>query len=710
MRQLARLETGRVSAVLCLLVVLLTTGALFVLLPKSSNQAFPVSGLPDSAQSARVDALLKQFPDADQTAGLLVWTRPDGATRAELTADDQQAVAERVTRLAELSSTPQAVRPQLSDDKTVILAAVPLQRLESSDATADQAVQLRDVARAGLPVGVRAQLTGGVGFQADTTNAFAGADFRLLGITALVVAVLLIVTYRSPVLWLVPLVVVAMADGLARVVVTAIGETFDIAFDASILGILSVLVFGAGTNYALLLIARYRDELLHEPDRRQAMRTAVTGAGPAILASGSTVILSLLTLLLAQLSGNRALGLACAIGIAIALVFALLVLPAALVVCGRGLFWPFVPRAEQSRARRQLRRVSVWTRIGNAVSRRPAWVAIGSVLLVGVFSLGLVGAKIGLSQTDQLLGNPESVVAEQTVSDAFSAGLGNQTTVLVPNGAVDQAKSLAEGTSGVESVQVGDSAAGLSALSLTLSDAPQSQANFATITNLRSTYASTSGAVSGSLVGGSDATALDERNAAAADRALLIPLILGVVLVVLTVLLRSLVAPILLIATVVATFFASLGIGNWLFQHVFGFPAFDTQVVLFAFLFLVALGVDYNIFLTTRAREERTQHGAREGMRRALTSTGGVITSAGILLAAVFVVLGVLPVVALAQIGAIVCIGVLLDTLVVRTLLVPALVFLTGETFWWPVRRPQQPVLAAVRTSSLDREPAALVE
>ena len=326
------------------------------------------------------------------------------------------------------------------------------------------------------------------------------------------------------------------------------------------------------------------------------------------------------------------------------------------------------------------------------MARRPAWVVIGALLVVGVMSLGLVGAKIGLSQTDQLLGDPESVRAEQVVGDAFSAGLTAQTTVLAPDSAVAEATSVAEGVAGVDAVRPGDSASGYTAAQ---PHPGRRAAELGQPRDDRPTCGRRTAAPrdrsSGCLVGGTDATALDERNAAADDRAVLIPVILGVVFVILTVLLRSLVAPVLLIMSVVATYFASLGAGNFLFQHVFGFAAFDTSVVLFAFLFLVALGIDYNIFLTTRAREERGAYGAREGMRRALTSTGGVITSAGVLLAAVFVVLGVLPVVALAQIGTIVCIGVLLDTLVVRTLLVPALVFLTGDRFWWPaaVDQPQ---------------------
>ncbi|MBK4348654.1 MMPL family transporter [Lacisediminihabitans changchengi] len=686
MRLLARIETGRVSAIVVLVIALAAVGALFALLPSGGSSAVPASGAPASSQSAKVTALLKKFPGADQTAALVIFSRTDKPGSSTLSAADKTAIAERVADLAAESTTPQAVRPQFSDDETTALAVVPITKETDAEKIAEQAKDIRATSRDSLPSDLQAQLTGPLGFQSDTANAFAGADVRLLLITAGIVALLLIITYRSPVLWLVPLTVVAIADGLARIVVNAIAARFDIAADASILGILSVLVFGAGTNYALLLIARYRDELLSQPDRRQAMRTAVTSAGPAILASGSTVILSLLTLLFAQIAGNRALGIACAIGIAIALLFALLVLPAALVVFGRGLFWPFVPRVREKSA--HAARPTVWSRIGNGVVKRPVVVAIAAVAVVGILSSGLIGAKIGLSQTDQLIGNPESVQGEKLLSKTFPGGFGSQTSVLAPTAAVDEATTIAEKTTGVSAVRAGASSGGRTELQLTLSGEPQSQRNFDTISELRQRYSSGGGAVSETMVGGTDATALDVNTASAEDRALLIPLILAVVFVVLTLLLRSLVAPLLLIASVVATFFAALGAGNWLFQNVFGFAAFDTAVVLYAFLFLVALGVDYNIFLSTRAREERALLGARGGMLEALTRTGGVITSAGVLLAAVFVVLGVLPVVALAQIGTIVCIGVLLDTLVVRTLLVPALAFLFGERFWWPSRVP----------------------
>jgi RND superfamily putative drug exporter len=705
MRTLARIVSGHRTAWAVLAATAVAVALLFTVLPQSEGDAAPPSGVPDTSQSAQVAELLTTFPSAETTVGILVFSH-DGD---RLDAADLTAVDERAAALAELATTPQAVRPQISDDGTAAIVAVPLDATTVDADVAGTATSLRDAASADLPAGLDALLTGPIGFQDDIANAFAGADFRLLLVTVVVVAVLLIVTYRSPVLWIVPLAVVGAADALAGRVAAAVAEPLGIPLDASISGILSVLVFGAGTNYALLLVARYREELLLEPDRHRAMRTAVTSAGPAIAASGGTVALSLLTLLLASLTGNRALGLACAIGVGVAIVFALVALPAALVVCGRGLFWPFVPRASSSgrdrvsdgadatrtadataggAAHHAAPRRGFWDRLGRGVRRRPAVVAVASVAGIGVLCLGLSGYAVGLSQTDQLLGDPDSVTAQQVIDDSFSAGLTSRTTVIVPSTVADEATALASGTDGVDTATTGETEGGLTRVDLQLSAEPESDAAFATVERLRAGYADAGGGLADALVGGSDATAYDTKVAAQADIDLIAPIILAIVFAVLALLLRSLVAPVLLIASVLATFFASLGASTWLFQNVLGFPALDTAVTLYAFLFLVALGVDYNIFLTTRAREEGLVHGTREGMVRALASTGAVITSAGILLAAVFAVLGVLPVVALTQVGVIVCLGVLLDTLVVRTVLVPALVFLTGDAFWWPSRRP----------------------
>jgi RND superfamily putative drug exporter len=449
-RTLARFVSGRRTAWAVLVATAVAVALLFALLPTREGEAAPPSGVPGSSQSAEVTALLERFPSSDTTVGILVFSRGGDA----LDASDLAAIDERAAALADLSTTPQAVRPQISDDGTAALVAVPLDADEADADVAATATALRDAAGAELPGGLDASLTGPIGFQDDVANAFAGADLRLLLVTVIVVAVLLIVTYRSPVLWIVPLAVVGAADALAGRVAAALAEPLDITIDASISGILSVLVFGAGTNYALLLVARYREELLREPDRHRAMRTAVTSAGPAIAASGGTVALSLLTLLLASLSGNRALGFACAVGVVIAIVFALVALPAALVVCGRGLFWPFVPRASSAdpadaadsvatrgddgsggATRHAAGRRGFWDRLGRGVSRRPAVVAVTAVAGIGVLCLGLSGYAVGLSQTDQLLGDPESVTAQKIVDDSFSAGLTSRTTVLVPSAA-----------------------------------------------------------------------------------------------------------------------------------------------------------------------------------------------------------------------------------------------------------------------------------
>lgn len=685
MQWIARVVSGRRTAWVVLIAGFVAVGALFALLPQAGSAPAPGTGLPSSAESQRVAALLKEFPGADRTVGIVVFDRAAG-----LTAEDRAAIDARATALAARSVVPEAVRPRLSDDGTVAVLAVPLAADEVEDDPEEVATELRDLAGTDLPAGLTARLTGPVGFQADIVNAFAGADLRLLIVTASVVAVLLIVTYRSPLLWVVPLVVVGAADGLARLVVAALSGPLGITVDASISGIQSVLVFGAGTNYALLLISRYREELRRHPDRHDAMRVAVRSAGPTIAASGGTVALSLLTLLLGELSGNRALGVACAIGVVIAILAAVLWLPAALVVFGRRLFWPFVPRFQEGV--RPAER-GVWTRIGRRVARRPRTVALVAVLAIVAMGSGLAGFRFGLSQTEQLLGNPESVQAQVLLDRSFSAGTAAQTVVLAPTDVVDQVVTIAEDTAGVASVTPGAAADGRTELDLQLDGAPASDAAFASVAALRAAVRDEGGTVAQTLVGGSDATAYDQRQAQQRDQAVVVPAILAVVFVVLALLLGSLVAPVLLLASVLATFLASLGLGNLLFQQVFGFAGFDVQVPLFAFLFLVALGVDYNIFLTARAREERGRHGTREGIVVALGATGGVITSAGVLLAAVFVVLGVLPVVALAQIGTLVCIGVLLDTLIVRTLLVPALVLITGDRFWWPSKRDPAPPL-----------------
>ncbi|KRF32705.1 MMPL family transporter [Yonghaparkia sp. Soil809] len=675
---ISRFITAARTSWIVLLAGIAATVALVVIAGYQSADSAPPVGLPDSAESIRAATLQEQFRDDDSTSGILVFGRESG----ELSADDIAAISERAAELGDIALDGVVPPPTVSEDGTTALVAVPLEIEESVSVQAERAEQIRTIAADGLPDGIEVWFTGAEGFLVDISAVFEGANFVLLGVTALVVAVLLIVTYRSPILWIVPLAVVGIADFIAGIAARLVADAAGITLDGSVTGILSVLVFGAGTNYALLLIARYRDELRLHQDRREAMAVALRGAGPAIIASGSTVALALATLLFGELSGNRSLGLAGAVGIVVAMAYALLVLPAALVLFGRWLFWPLVPRYGTPDTISR----SPWGRLGRAVSKRPVIVAIAGFAVLGAFASGLTTLNVGLSQNDRFIVKPEAVLGQERLAEAFSAGSTAPASVIVP---VDDVAEVSEGLAkvdGVVEVRPGPADEDIAQLDVVLDADPESQEAFAIISDLRLALDDL-GDGSG-LVGGIDAEGLDLRDAQQRDQNLVIPLILVLVLAVLIVLLRSLLAPVLLLLAVVASFFSAVGIGSILFETVFGFPGVDTNVLLFSFLFLVALGVDYSIFLVTRAKEEVPRLGTSEGMVRALAATGGVITSAGILLAAVFAVLGVLPLITLTQVGVIVCIGVLIDTLLVRTVIVPAMAFIARDRFWWP-RRPE---------------------
>jgi putative drug exporter of the RND superfamily len=508
----------------------------------------------------------------------------------------------------------------------------------------------------------------------------------LLLATALVVAVLLLLTYRSPVLWIIPLLVVGLADGVTTQVVVLLAQHTSIRVDDAASGITSVIVFGAGTDYALLLISRYRDNLRHQQDRFAAMADALGSTGTSIVSSGATVTVSLLTLLLCHTRSLQAIGFSAAIGIVVAMIFALFVLPSALVVCGRGVFWPLVPKVGDE----TVHDGRIFGRIGAATRRSPILVVVLSTVFLVALSLGSIGAHVGLSQTEQFTARPESVVGQELLARSFPAGSSEPVIIITNAEQATGVASAAEAVPGVVAVTTGPTNGTLTQLSATVSAAPSTPASKATVEALRSAVAGVPGA--DAVVGGTVATEIDQRNAASRDAGVVIPLVLLIVFVVLLVLLRSLVAAVLLVATVLGTYFAALGASWLLFSHVLHYPALANQTRILAFLFLVALGVDYNIFLTDRARQETAKRGPGAGMLEALRATGGVITSAGVLLAAVFAVLGVLPLVTLKQIGIIVGIGVLLDTLLVRTVLVPALAFLLDRTFWWPgpLSRPQE--------------------
>jgi RND superfamily putative drug exporter len=669
------LVSNRRSWLLALLVAMIGGGLLGAIGQGNSAEQSPVS-LPPSAESAKAAALLKEFPGGQSAPVILVVTRTDGG---ELTPDDLAAAEAARGRMVAATGTGGPPIPvAASDDGKAALAPVPIATTLSGFALSDEVTSLRDAAKAGLPADLAVNVTGGPAFGADIANAFAGANITLLAVTGAVVALLLIITYRSPVLWLVPLLVIAFADRVAAVLGSAIADATGLAADGSTSGITSVLVFGAGTNYALLLISRYREELRHNSNHRQALRTAVRFAGPAIAASNATVVLALLTLLFASSPSTRSLGVQAASGLLVAAVFVLLALPPLLALFGPKLFWPFIPRAGAE----EIADAGAWHRVADWVSRHAGRVTVAATAVLVVLATGLLATPVGLNQIDQFRVSADSVAGYRTLSAHFPSGLTDPTRVIAStdkSAAVDQAILATPGV--VSANPAGQSETGLTQWQVVIKAEPASAAAFDTIAALRDSVHT---ADPGGLVGGSDAQALDSADAAVRDRWVVIPAILIVVLAVLYVLLRAALAPVVLVAATVLSSMAALGLGGWVSVHVLGFPALDNTTPLFAFLFLVALGVDYTIFLVTRAREETPRYGTRGGIVRAVSATGAVITSAGIVLAAVFTVLGVLPLIVMTQLGIIVGLGILLDTFVVRTVVIPALFTLIGPAIWWP--------------------------
>ncbi|MFK5582968.1 MMPL family transporter [Serinicoccus sp. LYQ131] len=689
MQRFVQILTGRRSWIIAL-VALVLGAAVIGGVGQAERTASPLDSLPAGFESTEGQALLEELPDEDSQAAIILFTVED------------EGIEQQLPDLTEVVAGVAAdVAPDLPADQIPLVpaedgsAAFSVLEVEAATATdaRDAVVQMRTDLADAAPEGVTTQVTGPLAIQADLASVFDGANVTLLGATAAVVALLLIITYRSPVLWVVPLTVVGIADQVAASAATFVLAGVGIPWDESTIGILSVLVFGAGTNYALLLISRYRDELRTHTSRHAAMAVALRRSSEAIIASGSTVVVGVLCLLLSVFPSTRGLGLACAVGILVAMLAVMVVLPGALVTFGRWIFWPQVPREGQAVLAESR---SLWRRIGDGVAKAPAAYIGGTLVLLVAMAFGLTQIRSGLAPEDQFLETPEAITASQRLAESFPAGLSDPLLVVVDlrDVADEEAGTVLEDLAGgvgevdgVTQVTPAEPQEGIGQVQVVLADEAGSEASQDTVTRVRdvvadSTAVTDAGATA--VVTGGDASAVDADAGNIRDRWVVMPLILGLVLFSLMGLLRSVLAPVILISSVLATFCAALGISWWLFTGVFGFGAIDAGMPLLAFLFLVALGVDYNIFLITRTLEEAGVHGTREGVLRALGATGGVITSAGILLAAVFAVLGVLPLVVLAQLGVVICIGVLLDTLVVRTVLVPAIVRVLGEHFWWP--------------------------
>ena len=662
---------------------------------ENDNSAF----LPDSAESTKAVKLLESFAAGESTAfptlvllegsvgpevlqqiNAHLETVPDlklGGTDVPLSkyllpgsqvtafpASDGKAV------LASILLDGAAIAEVLPNDEPVLPAIVEALREDFTPFAKD--------------LGFDSYVTGAGGLIGDLFGAFGDLDSTLLLTTLGVVAFILIIVYRSPILWFLPLLSAVFALSTAGGIIYLLAKNDVIDVNGQSQGILSVLVLGAGTDYALLLISRYREELHHHAKPVAAMRAAYKGTFEPIVASGSTVALGLLVLLLSDLSGNRGLGPIGAIGVVVAVITMVTLLPAFLVLFGRWIFWPRIPRFDDVDS--QL--TGTWAKVGNLVERRPrrAWVFTG-LLLVVLAGFSTTLKTDGLSTSESFTGNPESVVGQKLLLNHFPGGEGDPTKVILKNELIPAVSAKLQSVEGVTAVAPEANAGGvivkngLSILNVTLSTAPDSRESRDRIPAIREAVKSVDKSI---VVGGTTAVFFDTDVAARHDNRTVIPVVLLLITIILGLLLRSLVSAVLLLGTVVLSYFATLGVCALVFNHIFGFAGGDASFPLFAFIFLVALGIDYNIFLMTRVREEAGKLGTRKGVIKGLTVTGSVITSAGIVLAATFGVLGILPLVFLAELGFAVAFGVLLDTIIVRSILVPALVHEIGPKVWWP--------------------------
>jgi len=653
--------------------------------------------LPPKAESTLVLNLRSQVVSPNVYPAVLVYDRPSGLTPADLAKARADAVA-----FAGVTGVQhgQVVGPIRSSDGKAIETLVPVDLGSKGWSAAGPAADsLGGIARAG-DSGLTVHVAGPLGYASDSGKAFKGIDGTLLFSALAVVIILLLLTYRSPVLWLLPVVSAGIALVTSEAVIYLLAAHAGLTVNAQSAGILDVLVFGAGTDYALLLTARYREELRRHEDRHAAMAVALRRAGPAVVASGGTVIIGLLTLSLAELNSTASLGPVLAIGVAVALASMMTLLPALLVICGRWVFWPVKPTYGSDEPTTR----GFWARVGQRIAVRPRIVWVATALVLGAMALGLTGLQAhGLTSAQSYRGHPDSVAGQTVLDQHFPGGAGQPVQVFASTASGSQVAAALQSVHGLTAITKPAPVAGHSYIEATLTSAPDSQAAYDVIDHARAVVHAVPGA--NAIVGGTTAVNLDVQRATAHDRNLIIPVILAVVFIILVLLLRAIIAPVMLIATVVLSFAAALGVSALFFNNVFNFGGADTSFPLFVFVFLVALGIDYNIFLMTRVREEAQRHGAKRGALTGLAVTGGVITSAGAVLAGTFAVLGTLPVTFLTELGFAVAFGVLLDTIVVRSVLVTALNLDLGRWVWWPSRLYRQPVS---ETRSVAGEPTSV--
>lgn len=651
--------------------------------------------LPSSAGATRVQEELPRFLGDDTIPAIVLVTAADGE---QVAGPDLQtiteAVAQAATDIGAIGDPSPAIPAQDGEAAQAFIA------LDAEGETAQQVTELRDHLIEALPDTLDVYVTGPAGLTADLSTAFAGIDGILLAAALITVLIILIVVYRSPILPFAVLATSIFALAAALGVVFVLAQQGVFLLSSQTQGILFILVIGAATDYGLLYTARYREELRNYDNKLTATKAAIRGSVEPILASGGTVIAGLLCLLLSDLESNRILAPVAATGIVFSMLAAFTLLPAILFLFGRTAFWPRKPHVDPNHS--PLPTKGIWARTPQLVARRPRLVWVTSTLILIVGSLGVLQLKAdGISSSDLVIGYSQAREGQQKLSEHFPGGTGSPTYILTTENNIEDITTTLNTINGVANVNEPTINQGDALISVTLTDASDSQAAKDTVTAIRADMPD------GTYVGGTTATAIDSDNASIRDRNLIIPIVLLVIVLILGALLRAVVAPLILIATVVLSFGTALGVSAWMFNHVFDFPGAEPAVPLFAFVFLVALGIDYNIFLMTRVREEVLHHGLHDGITRGLSITGSVITSAGIVLAATFTALAVIPVLFLVQIAFIVAFGVLLDTLLVRTLLVPALSHELGRALWWPSKLSRPDFTPVPRPDLEAKEPAA---
>ncbi len=670
------------------------------------------SFLPESADATCVAERLPDFLGDEAIPAVLVVTG-DG----ELTDDQLAEVQTLVDEIANIDGVLDGVSPPVvSDDGEAVQVFIPI---DSSGEVREIVEEIRTLVTDDLQAPLEGWVTGPAGFTSDLVKGFLGIDGLLLIVALVAVFVILVIVYRSPLLPILVLMTSTFALTVALLVVWWLAYAGVFVLNGQVQGILFILVIGAATDYALLYVARFREAIGEGEQRWNATLRAWKGSFEPILASGGTVIAGLLILLLSDLATNRALGPIASIGIAFAMLSALTFLPALLALFGRVAFWPFIPKHGLAELPDDFTKPvkGFWPRQARLIARRsrPVWIITTVALLVA--ALGVTQFKAdGVASSDLVLGYSEARDGQNVLAEHFPAGSGSPVYVIVPESELAAAVTILDDSAGIDSVSVAseDSPSGQAPVSVengepvftafgppgtpapsptvsdgdvlviaTLTDAADSVEAEQTVRDLRVAFTDELGD-GVALVGGVTATDVDSNDTSIRDRTVIIPIVLVVILLILMLLLRAVLAPVLLILTVVVSFGSALGVSALVFDYVLGFPGADPAVPLYGFVFLVALGVDYNIFLMSRVREESLVHGTRRGILRGLVATGGVITSAGLVLAATFAALGVIPILFLAQLAFIVAFGVLLDTFVVRSLLVPALSYDIGRAIWWP--------------------------